>query len=94
MTNEMINKKIAELRKIEAKAAELKAVADDLRDQLKAELDSRQVDSINTGLHHVIYNCYEKSGVDTQKLKDAGLYDQYSKKSVVVQFRINDILTL
>lgn len=90
MTNDMINKKIAELKKIEEQAAALKAEADALKDELKAELDFRKVDSVNTGLHKVFYNCYEKTGVDTQKLKDAGLYDEYSKKSTIIQFRITD----
>lgn len=91
MNKNEINAKIEELRKIEAQAAKLKEAADMLRDELKAELDSRKVDSVDTGLHRIFYNCYEKSSVNTDALKEAGLYDLYTKKSTVVQFRISDV---
>lgn len=94
MTNIEINNKIAELRKIEEQAAALKKSADAIRDELKSELDNRKADSVNTGTHKVFWFCYEKGGVDTQKLKDAGLYDLYSKKSVVSQFKITDVIVV
>lgn len=88
MTNEIINSKIAEMKALEAAVAQLNAQIDAIKDELKAELDTRQVDSINTGSYNVFYNCYEKAGVDTAKLKAAGLYDAYSKKSTIIQFKI------
>ena len=91
MTDKMIDKKIKALRELEEQAAKLKAQADAIRDELKAELDARQLDSVDTGVHRVFWFCYEKAGVDTQKLKNAGLYDTYSKKSVVNQFKITDV---
>lgn len=91
MTNEIINQKIKALKDLEAEAATLKASIDAIKDELKAELDSRQVDSVDTGIHRVFYNMYEKKGVDTKKLKAAGLYDEYSSVSTVIQFRITDV---
>ena len=91
MTNTELNQKIAELRQIEERAAELNAAVDSIREQLKAELDSRQVDSITTGAYNIFYNMYEKSGIDTDKLKASGLYNQFSKKSTVIQFKITDV---
>lgn len=91
MTNIEINEKIDQIRKIEAQAAALKETLDSLKDELKAELDSKKVDSIDTGIHKVFYNCYDKTSVDTDKLKKSGLYDLYSKKSTVIQFRITDV---
>ena len=90
MTNEMMNAKIAEMRALEAQANEINKRVEALKNELKAELDSRQVDSINTDIHNIFYNCYEKAGVDTAKLKAAGLYDEYSKKSTIIQFKITD----
>ena len=91
MTNTELNQKITELRQIEERAAELKAAVDTIRDQLKAELDSRQVDSITTGAYNIFYKMYEKSGVDTDKLKKSGMYDQFAKTSTVIQFKITDV---
>jgi len=91
MTNMMIDEKIKALRALEEQAAELKAKVDDIRNELRAELDERKVDSVDTGSHRVFWNCFEKAGVDTAKLKAAGLYDMYSKKSVVTQLRITDV---
>ena len=67
MTDAMINEKIEQLRKLEEQAADLKAAADEIREGLKAELDTRKVDSVNTGSHNVFWFCYEKSGIDTDK---------------------------
>lgn len=91
MTDRQIDNKIKKIRELEAQAALIKDQIEDLRDTLKDELDARKVDSISTKIHNIFYSCYERSGVDSKKLKDAGLYDQYSKKSLVTQFRITDI---
>ena len=48
MTDEMINEKIEQLRKLEEQAADLKAAADKIREGLKAELDTRKVDSVDS----------------------------------------------
>lgn len=90
MTNEMMNAKIDELRALEAQIAEINKQVEAIKTQLKGELDSRQVDSVNTEKHNIFYSCYEKAGVDTAKLKAAGLYDEYSKKSTIIQFKITD----
>ena len=91
MTNQDINFCIAKIRELESQADQIKKEVDSLRDELKHELDLRCQDSIDTGLHRVFYNCYEKSGVDTDKLKLSGLYAEYSKKSIITQFKITDV---
>ena len=90
MTTEMIDSKIAQMKNLEEAIKLLQAQVDDIKDELKAELDSRQVDSVSTDLHNVFYSMYEKASVDTAKLKKDGLYNLYSKKSVVVQFKVTD----
>lgn len=94
MTNQEMNAKVEQIRAIEAQAAVLKEAIDALKDELKAELDTRQVDSVDLGSHRVFYNCFEQTKVDTQKLKDAGLYSLYSKKSTQIQFRITDVAVI
>lgn len=90
MTNEMINEKIAALKALEEASSALTKQIDAIKNELKAELDSRQVDSVETDFHKVFYSCYEKATVDTDKLKSEGLYDKYSKKSTIIQFKITN----
>lgn len=91
MTDKMINNRIARMKELQAQADAISKQVEALRDELKAELDSRKEDSIDTGIHRVFYNCYERATIDSDKLKAAGLYDKYSKKSVVTQFKITDV---
>jgi len=94
MTNAEMNQRIKELKELEELAAELKQEAEAIRGELKAELDTRKADSVDTGLHRVFYNCYERRNVDTEKLKKEGLYDKFSKLSTVIQFKITDVKTI
>lgn len=91
MTNDIINSKVEAIRKLEKEAELLKQQVDALKSELKDELDSRKVDSLNTGLYNLVYNCYEKKLVDSAKLKADNLYDEYTKTSTAVTFRINDV---
>ena len=91
MTNTQINAKITEIELLEAQVKELKAIADALKSDLKTEMDDRKVDMIDTGTHRVFYEVYEKTSVDTKALKEAGLYEQYSKKSTNLMFKITSV---
>ena len=91
MNNTQINAKITEIELLEAQIKELKALADSVKADLKAELDERKVDSIDTGIHKVFYECYEKKVVDTKALKADGLYDKYSKSQVNTMFKITSV---
>lgn len=88
MTIEQMEERIKELEAIESEAAKLKEAADAIKEELKAELDRRKEDCVETFAHKVFYNCYVQNRVDSAKLKKAGLYDQFSKESTVLQFRI------
>ena len=91
MTNQEMNAKVEEIRRLEAQAEQVKQQVDALKDQLKAELDSRKVDNINTGLFNIIYKAYSQKRVDNDKLKAAGLYNEYLKESTYLKFQINDV---
>ena len=93
MTNTQINAKVTEIELLEAQIKELKALADSAKAELKAELDERKVDSIDTGIHRVFYECYEKKVVDTKALKADGLYEQYSKPQINMLFKITSVTT-
>ena len=91
MTNELINAKVEEIRKINESINLLNAQKAQLEQELKDECDARRAEEIVTALHKIIYNCYERSGVDTDRLRQDGLYDKYKKTSVCTQFKITDI---
>jgi len=90
MENTMINNKIDELRALEMQIALLGKQAEAIKNELKGELDSRKVDSVDTGLHKVFYTVYEKASIDSAKLKAEGLYEKFCKSSLVTQFKITD----
>ena len=91
MTNKTLNKRVAELRSLEAQIADLTKQAENVKAALKKELDAQKVDSIDTGLHRIFYYAYEKKSVDTAKLKASNLYDAFSKVQTVTQFKITDV---
>ena len=91
MTNLQIDAKITEIELLEAQIKELKALADAAKADLKAELDDRKVDSVDTGIHKVFYEAYTKRVVDTKALKNAGLYDEYSKEQTNLMFKITSV---
>ena len=90
MTKDLLNAKIAQLRALEAQMKALSKQADAIKDSLKAELDELKVDSIDTGIHKIFYQVYEKASVDVDKLKEAGIYLDYLKPSLITQFKITD----
>lgn len=91
MTNEQINAKIIQIELLEAQIKELKAIVDSTKADLKAELDDRKVDMVDTGIYRIFYEAYDKKAVDTKKLKESGLYDQYSKTTTSIMFKITAV---
>ena len=91
MNNNQINAKITQIELLEAQIKELKALADASKAELKAELDERKVDMVDTGIYHIFYEAYAKKTVDTKALKADGLYDKYSKESTNLMFKITAV---
>lgn len=88
MTNEEIRNEIETISLMEAKIKELKKVVEASKNKLKAELDKTQEDMLDIGTHHIFYELVKKNIVDTKKLKENGLYDEYSKESISTMFKI------
>ena len=88
MKDKTIDAKVTEIELLEAQIKSLKAMVDSLKSDLKNELDTRSVEVIDTGINKVWYNVYTKTSVNTDKLKDDGLYEKYSKESTVIMFKI------
>ena len=92
MTNEQMNSKVFEINMLEAQIKELKALADARKAELKAELDARQDDMIDTGLHRIWYKAVEKNTLDTKKAKaeltKVGKLEACMKSSIELRFTI------
>ena len=88
MNNTTIDAKVTQIELLEAQIKELKALVDSTKADLKAELDSRKVDVIDTGINRVWYEAYERTTVDTKALKNDGLYEKYSKTSTNLMFKL------
>lgn len=91
MTDKMINNRVKKLRELEEEAAILKDQIEAIKDELKDEMDGRNVDAISTKLFNIFYSCYSQKKVDTQKLKDAGIYDKYTKQVPVTKFMVTNV---
>lgn len=92
MTNTQMDSKVFEINMLEAQIKELKALADARKAELKAELDERQEDMIDTGLNRIWYKAIEKTTLDTKKAKaeltKAGKLEECMKSSIEVRFTI------
>jgi hypothetical protein len=91
MNNDQLNAKVTQISLLESQIKELKALVDATKSDIKAELDERQVDMIDTGINRIFYEVYERTTVDTKALRSAGLYDKYSKKSTSLMFKITSV---
>lgn len=92
MTNTQIDAKVFELDMLEAQIKELKALADARKSELKAELDERKVDMIDTGINRVWYKLVEKNSLDTKlakaELDKVGKLNDCMKNTVETRFNI------
>lgn len=92
MTNAQMDSKVFEINMLEAQIKELRALADARKAELKAELDERQADMIDTGLNRIWYKAIEKNTLDTKKAKveltKVGKLDACMKSSIEVRFTI------
>ena len=77
-----------EYREIQAMIKELEAEADTLKQAMVKEMDTRQADELSAGEYTIRYTLVESSRVDTAKLKAAGLYDDYAKRTTSTRFQV------
>jgi predicted phage-related endonuclease len=92
MNNVQMDAKVFEINMLEAQIKELKALAEARKAELKAELDERNVEMIDTGINRIWYKLVEKNTLDTKKakeeLKKADKLEQCMKSSIEIRFTI------
>ena len=75
-------------REIQAAIKELEEQAANLKQAMIGEMDARQTEELNAGGYTIRYALVESSRVDTAKLKAAGLYGDYSKRTTATRFQV------
>ena len=78
-----------EYRNLQIEIKELEAQLDALKQVMIKELDLQQVDSLQAGPFTVRHSLVESRRVDTNALKQAGLYDDFSKVTHYLKFQVS-----
>lgn len=90
MTDLEINDIIKMIREKEKDISELQAIIDEGKNKLKAELESRDEEEINTGSYLVRYKDVVSNRFDSKSFKkdNEDLYNLYLKESISKRFTI------
>lgn len=88
MTTKELNEKIIELKKWEKEQKNIQTIIDELKDSLKAEMELRGVDELETDMFTLSYKEVISNRFDTTSFKkdNAVLYNHYLKESVSKRF--------
>ena len=91
MTTQVMESKIAELKERESVLEEAKAVVEALKDELKAEMTSREVEELECGTHIVRFTSILSNRFDTTTFKKehAEMHKQYTKQTQSRRFTVS-----
>lgn len=86
-----INNRAKKIKEIEAQIKVLEAEADAIKAELKADLESKELDEVVTADYTIRYKVVVSSRFDTTTFKKefADLYNRYTKSSESKRFTIN-----
>ena len=90
MTDRQLNNRIAKLRSIEAQLVELEAQAEEIRTEIKADLESKGEDEHDTGSFIIRWKEIITRRLDSKALKAAlpDVFAAYSRESSSRRFTI------
>lgn len=91
MSTSELNKLAKELKELEVMADELDAEIEDIKDKIKAEMDSRNVQEVNAGMFKIKYQLITSERFDSKRFREENeeLYKSYQKKVITRRFTIN-----
>jgi len=91
MSSMEIIRKIEELKELEAFIEEVKAEAETLRDEIKAEMMKRNTEELEAGQYIVHYTTVLSNRFDTSSFKKlhGELYKAYTKQTTSKRFTIS-----
>lgn len=82
MSNNELISILSDYKSIVNMESELKKEKEKLANKIKAYMDSIEQSDFHISEYHVIYKEVIKTVVNTDLLKEKGLFDEYSKKQV------------
>ena len=90
MSNQVIESKIHELRQLQSLIEEAQAEAEAIKDIIKAEMASREVEELEAGTYIVRWSTVLSNRFDTTAFKREhnDLYKQFTKQSTSRRFTI------
>lgn len=90
MTVRNIELKVKELKELQRMSEELNAEMENIKDELKREMELRCTDEIVTNEYKLRYKAVESKRFDTTSFKSkyADLYEQFAKATVTKRFSI------
>lgn len=90
MDTKQIEKKAQELKELKAMAQELSAEINAIESEIKAEMDKREVLTIQAGIFNIKYTPVTSSRFDTERFKKTmpEIYRQFIKPSSVRRFTV------
>lgn len=90
MTNKMIDNRVMKLRKLEEEQKRLEAEAEAIKAELKAELETLEVDELTTDHYTIRWKEVISSRLDSKllKLELPEIYQRFSKASTSKRFTI------
>ncbi len=91
MSTNAIEKMIEELKDLEALEEELKREIESVKNNLKAELEERNVEALNTGRYIVRFTPVTTSRFDSTRFKKdlPDIYKEYLKEVISKRFSIS-----
>lgn len=91
MTERMIENRVQKLRALEAEAEAIQEKADAIRAELKADLEEKGVDELQTASFTLRWKEVVSNRLDSKALKAAmpDIYDQFCKASATRRFTIS-----
>ena len=91
MTSTNIELKARELKELQRMSEELNAEIESIKDELKRELEARNVEELTTNTYKVRYSTVKTNRFDSTAFKKIynDLYHQFTKETVTKRFSIS-----
>lgn len=85
-----LNKQVEQYNALDSQIKALKEQQDAIRKAISESVEASGAEKVDTGMYVIHAHTFEKISVDTDALKRAGMYEQFSKTTSGYYFRIFD----
>ena len=90
MSENVLESKVMEIKRLEALIAEAQEEADNLKDELKSVMTERNTEQLAAGAFKICWKCVNSSRFDAKALQAAepAIYSQFLKQTTTRRFTI------